>query len=86
MGEDDDSAEPSRKGPPKPPVDVEGEGVYKRHRIHVDQVRTGGWVAATYFGAQDSGVDRVKGEYSTRAEAVEAAKRHIDQKEGTDKA
>jgi hypothetical protein len=61
---------------------LEGEGVYQHHRIHVDQLLSGVWIAAIYhFGARDSGVERVRGEYPTKAEAVEAAKRHIDREE-----
>jgi hypothetical protein len=63
-------------------IDLQGEGVYKRHRIHVVQLPSGVWVAeAVHFGANDSGVERVKGEYLAKAEAVAAAKKHIDQEE-----
>ncbi len=63
-------------------VDIQGEGVYKRHRIHVAQLPSGVWVAeAVHFGASDSGVERVSGEYRTREEAVAAAKWHIDHEE-----
>ncbi len=83
MGQHDDSAEGKRT--PKPPMDLEGEGVYKEHRIHVRQLPYSGlWIAAIYhFGARDSGVHQIKGEYPTKAEAVEAAKRYIDRVEET---
>jgi len=63
-------------------VDLEGEGVYKRHRIHVAELPSGVWVAsAVHFGASDSGVERVRGEYPTKADAIAAAKAHIDREE-----
>ncbi len=64
-------------------VDLEGEGVYKGHRIHVSVLpNSGAWVAMTYrLGSMDSGVRRVRGEHRTRAEAVAAAKTDIDHEE-----
>jgi hypothetical protein len=63
-----------------PETDLQGEGVYKRHRIHVSELQSRRWLAAAvHFGARDSGVECIKGEYATKAEAIAAAKRHVDQ-------
>ncbi len=64
-------------------VDLQGEGIHKGYRIHVSQLpNSGAWVALTYrLGATDSGVRRIRGEYPTKAEAVAAAMKHIDQEE-----
>ncbi len=60
-------------------VNLEGEGVYKRHRIHVCRLVSGAYAAAVVqFGAQGSGVENVPGKYPSRDEAVIAAKAHID--------
>jgi hypothetical protein len=64
-------------------VDLEGEGIYKGHRLHVTMLpNSGAWVALAYrLGSTDSGVRRIRGEYPTRAEAVAAAKTQIDREE-----
>ena len=63
-------------------IDLEGEGVYKKHRIHTARLFSGVWVASVvHFGAKGSGVETVRGEYQTHEEAVSAAKRHIEQEE-----
>jgi hypothetical protein len=61
-------------------IDLEGDGVYRNHRIHTSLLFSGVWVASVvHFGARDSGVERVRGEYPTHDEAVLAAKQHIEQ-------
>ncbi len=63
-------------------MDLQGEGIYKRHRIHVTELPSGVWVAsAVHLGAPGSGVERIRGEYATKAEAIIAAKMEIDQEE-----
>jgi len=64
-------------------MDLKGEGVYKKHRIHVSQLKSGIYVVSVvHFGApQGSGVETLRGEYRTREEAVTAAKAYIDQEE-----
>ena len=63
-------------------MDLEGEGVYKNHRVHVSRLESGVYVASVvHFGAQGSGVETVRGQYGTREEAVAAAKALIDNKE-----
>ena len=63
-------------------IDLKGEGIYKKHRIHTTRLFSGVWVASVvHFGAKGSGVETVRGEYQTRDEAVAAAKRHIDKEE-----
>ncbi len=60
-------------------MDLHGEGVYKRHRIHVSRLMSGAYAAAVVqFGATGSGVENVPGKYGSRDEAVVAAKEHID--------
>jgi hypothetical protein len=64
-------------------INLEGDGVYRNHRIHTSQLFSGVWVASVvHFGARDSGVESVRGEYRTHDEAVSAAKRHIEQEGG----
>lgn len=60
-------------------VNLQGEGLYKGHRIHVSRLPSGTWLAAAvHLGARDSGFEPVQGEYPTKAAAVAAVKRHID--------
>ncbi len=60
-------------------VNLQGEGVYKGHRIHVSPLASGTWLAAAvHLGARDSGFEPVKGEYPTKDAAVLATKRQID--------
>jgi hypothetical protein len=60
-------------------IDVHGEGVYKRHRIHVCRLISGAYAAAVVqCGAKGSGVVNVPGKYRSRDEAVLAAKEYID--------
>ncbi len=62
-------------------MDLEGEGVHKKHRMHVSRLESGVYVASVvHFSAQGSGVETVRGQYSTREEAVAAAKALIDAK------
>jgi hypothetical protein len=59
-------------------MDLEGEGVYKKHSIHACRLVSGAYAAAVVrLGAQGS-VETVPGEYRSREEAVAAAKAHID--------
>ncbi|HSB81391.1 MAG TPA: hypothetical protein VLM91_21640 [Candidatus Methylomirabilis sp.] len=63
-------------------IELEGDGVYRKHRIHTSELFSGVWVASVvHLGAQGSGVEAVPGEYQTHEAAVEAAKRHIEQEE-----
>ena len=63
-------------------IDLEGDGIYRHHRIHTSYLFSGVWVAAVvHFGARDSGVETVRGEYGTHDEALSAAKRYIEQEE-----
>jgi len=63
-------------------IDLQGDGIYRKHRIHTTHLGSGVWVTSVvHFGAQDSGVETVRGEYQNHEEAVTAAKRHIDQED-----
>ncbi len=60
-------------------MNLQGEGIYKRHRIHVCQLNSGAFAAAVVqFGASGSGVEHVGGKYESREAAVSAAKAYID--------
>lgn len=63
-------------------IEVEGDGIYRKHRIHTSQLFSGVWVASVvHLGAQGPLTETVPGDYRTHEEAVEAAKRHSEQKE-----
>jgi hypothetical protein len=64
--------------------------VYKEHRIHIKPLPSGLWIASIVnFGKRKlantdsltAAVNRVPGEYDSDQEAIEAAKRYIDQRE-----
>ena len=64
--------------------------VYREHRIHTTPLSSGLWIASIVnFGKRrtvntDSltdAVSRIPGEHSSEQEAIEAAKRYIDQEE-----
>ena len=64
--------------------------VYKEHRIHTKSYSSGVWIASIVnFGKRKlvntdsltAAVSRVRGEYDSEQEAIEAAKRYIDQRE-----
>jgi hypothetical protein len=69
-------------------VNVQGAEVYANHRIHTALLPSGSWIVslvelgAPTAGARAAGhrVQRLRGEYPSQAEAVAAAKRHIDQR------
>ena len=66
--------------PIQPTVDLKGDAVFQRHRIHISQLVSGVYVVSiVHFGAQDSGVENLRGEYRTREEAMAAAKQHIEE-------
>jgi hypothetical protein len=64
--------------------------VYKNYRIHTKPLLSGLWIASIVnFGKRrvsntnslTAAVSRVPGEYDSEQEAIEAAKRYIDQRE-----
>ena len=64
--------------------------VYKEYRIHTRPLPSGIWLASIVnFGKRKlvntdsltAAVNRVPGEYDSEQEAIEAAKRYIDQRE-----
>ena len=70
-------------------MDLQGNGVYKHHRIHTTQLLSGVWVASIVrLGAAADGtrvgggppVERIRGEYPSQGEAVSAAKQYVDQR------
>jgi hypothetical protein len=62
-------------------IDLHGERIYKRHRIHVCRLVSGQYAAVVRFGAKGSSVENVAGKYRSRDEAVAAARDYIDQAE-----
>ena len=62
--------------------------VFKEHRIHTKQLPSGLWVTSTVnFGKRKvinsdsltAAVSRIPGEYNSEQEAIQAAKRYINQ-------
>ncbi len=69
-------------------MDLKGDGVYKRHRIHTSQLASGVWlVSIVRLGAvrtdtrpgEGPPVERIPGDFPSQGEAVSAAKAYIDQ-------
>lgn len=63
---------------------------YKQHRIHTKQLPSGLWIASIVnigkrklvnTDSLTAAVSRVPGEYDSKQEATEGAKRYIDQRE-----
>jgi len=65
-------------------MDLNESEIYKRHRIHITQLLSGVWVVSVVKlgrGRELGGgppVERIRGEYGSEAEAVSAAKQHVD--------
>jgi hypothetical protein len=64
--------------------------IYKEHRIHTKPLSSGLWIASIVnFGKRKlvntdsltAAVSRIPAEYDSEREAIEAAKRYIDQRE-----
>ena len=64
--------------------------IFKEHRIHTRQLPSGLWITSTVnlgkrklinSDSLTAAVNRIPGEYNSEQEAIQAAKRYINQKE-----
>jgi hypothetical protein len=71
---------------------VREDPIYKAHRIHITPLSSGDWISlivnmgktkvATKHSLTDA-VTRLPGEYDSAAEALQAAKKYIDEERNT---